>query len=152
MSQTIFSLLIFLAISFGAASFGALFTPGEWYAALSKPVWTPPNWIFGPVWTVLYVLIGISAWLVWRTQPRLGVALGLWGAQLGLNTIWSWLFFGLERPALAAIDVAVLLIAIIATAYEFARVSRPAALLLLPYALWIAYATALNIAIWRLNA
>lgn len=145
-------LLIFLVITFGAAAFGAQFMPGPWYAALAKPAWTPPNWLFGPVWTVLYVLIALSAWLVWRAQPRRGVPLGLWFAQLGLNTTWSWLFFGLERPGLAAIDIIVLLSVIIATAVAFARVSRPAALLLVPYVLWVAFATALNIAIWQLNA
>ena len=125
--------------------------PGPWYAELAKPTWTPPGWIFGPVWTVLYVLIALSASLVWRAQPRFGLPLVLWSAQLGLNTIWSWLFFGLERPGLAAIDIVVLLGTIIATAYAFVRVSRTAALLLLPYALWVGFASALNIAIWRLN-
>ena len=102
--------------------------------------------------TVLYVMIALSAWLVWRAQPRLGIPLGLWLAQLALNTIWSWLFFGLERPGLAAIDIVVLLGTIVGTAYAFTRVSRTAALLLLPYALWVGFASALNIAIWRLNA
>jgi len=151
-SQAILGLLGFLVVTFVAASFGALFMPGEWYAALTKPAWTPPNWVFGPVWTVLYVLIAVSAWLVWRAQPRLSSALGLWLGQLGLNGVWSWLFFGLQRPGLAAIDIVVLLVAIGATAYMFARVSRPAALLLLPYACWVGYATTLNIAIWHLNA
>ncbi len=145
-------LVIFLAITFGAAAFGAQFMPGPWYAEIAKPAWTPPGWVFGPVWSLLYVMIALSAWLVWRQQPRFGLPLGLWFAQLGLNTIWSWLFFGLERPDLAAIDIVVLLAAIIATACAFARVSRAAALLLLPYALWVGFATALNIAIWRLNA
>ena len=150
--REILRLMVFLALTFGAAAFGAQFMPGPWYAELAKPVWTPPNWIFGPVWSVLYFTIAVSAWLVWRTQPRFGVPLGLWSAQLGLNTLWSWLFFGLERPDLAAVDIVVLLVAICATAYAFARVSRLAALALLPYALWVGFATALNVAIWRLNA
>ncbi|NNC65841.1 MAG: tryptophan-rich sensory protein [Gammaproteobacteria bacterium] len=145
-------LVIFLAITFGAAAFGAQFMPGPWYAEIAKPAWTPPNWIFGPVWTALYVMIAASAWLVWRAQLRVSVPLGLWLAQLALNTIWSWLFFGLERPDLAAVDIVVLLGTIVATAYAFAGVSRTAALLLLPYVLWVSFATALNIAIWRLNA
>ena len=149
--REILRILVFLAITFGAAAFGAQFMPGPWYAELAKPTWTPPGWIFGPVWTVLYVLIALSAWLVWRAQPRFGLPLVLWSAQLGLNTIWSWLFFRLERPGLAAIDIVVLLGTIIATAYAFVRVSRTAALLLLPYALWVGFASALNIAIWRLN-
>lgn len=151
-NRDIFGLVVFLGITFAAASFGALFAPGEWYASLAKPRWTPPNWIFGPVWTVLYVLIAVSAWLVWREQQRIGPALGLWLGQLSLNALWSWLFFGLERPDLAAIDIGVLLLAILATAYAFARLSRSAALLLLPYAFWVGYATVLNIAIVRLNA
>ena len=146
------SLIVFLAITFAAAAFGAQFMPGPWYAALAKPAWTPPNWIFGPVWTVLYVLIASSAWLVWRARPRIGLPLGLWFAQLGLNAIWSWLFFGLERPGLAAIDILVLFDTIVVTAIVFARVSPTAALLLLPYALWVGFATALNVAIWWLNA
>jgi tryptophan-rich sensory protein len=97
-------------------------------------------------------MIALSAWLVWRAQPRFGVPIGLWCAQLALNTIWSWLFFGLERPDLAAGDIVVLLGTIVATAYAFAGMSRTAALLLLPYGLWVGFATALNIAIWRLNA
>jgi tryptophan-rich sensory protein len=145
-------LVIFLAITFGAAAFGAQFMPGPWYAEIAKPAWTPPSWVFGPVWTILYVMIALSAWLVWRAQPRFGVPIGLWCAQLALNTIWSWLFFGLERPDLAAGDIVVLLGTIVATAYAFAGVSRTAALLLLPYGLWVGFATALNIAIWRLNA
>ena len=150
--REILRLLVFLAVTFGAAAFGAQFMPGPWYADLVKPAWTPPNWIFGPVWTVLYVMIALSAWLVWRERPRFGLPLGLWVAQLGLNTIWSWLFFGLERPGMAAIDIVVLLGTIVATAYAFAHVSRIAALLLLPYALWVGFASALNLAIWRLNA
>ncbi|NIW24452.1 MAG: hypothetical protein GWN29_07735 [Gammaproteobacteria bacterium] len=152
LGREILRLLVFLAITFGVAAFGAQFMPGPWYAALAKPAWTPPNWVFGPVWTVLYVMIAVSGWLVWRAQPRFGLALGLWSAQLGLNAIWSWLFFGLERPGLAAIDILVLLGTILATAYVFARISKTAALLLLPYALWVGFATALNIAIWMLNA
>jgi tryptophan-rich sensory protein len=143
-------LVVFLAITFGAAAFGAQFMPGPWYAEIAKPAWTPPSSVFGPVWTILYVMIALSAWLVWRAQPRFGVPIGLWCAQLALNTIWSWLFFGLERPDLAAGDIVVLLGTIVA--YAFAGVSRTAALLLLPYGLWVGFATALNIAIWRLNA
>lgn len=144
--------LVFLAATFAVAAIGAQFLPGPWYAALAKPTWTPPGWLFGPVWTVLYVTIAISAWLAWIKQPRFGPALALWFVQLALNGIWSWLFFGLERPGLAAIDIVVLLAAIVATALAFVRVSRPAALMLVPYVLWVSFATALNLAIWRLNA
>ena len=145
-------LLFFLAITFAAAAVGAQFMPGSWYAELVKPAWTPPNWLFGPVWTALYVMIAVAGWLVWRRQSRVGTPLVLWGTQLVLNGIWSWLFFGLERPGLAALDIVVLLVLIATTALAFMRVSRVAALLLVPYLAWVGFASALNIAIWQLNA
>ena len=144
--------IVFLLLTFAVASFGALFLPGPWYAALAKPTWTPPGWIFGPVWTVLYVMIAMAAWVVWQQRARVDTGLVLWGAQLILNGAWSWLFFGLERPGAALLDIVVLLAAIAATAIAFARISRIAALLLAPYFAWVAFATALNFAIWRLNA
>lgn len=144
--------IVFLALTFAVASFGAQFAPGAWYRALAKPAWTPPTWVFAPVWTVLYVLIAVAAWLVWLQRRRLDLPLVLWLGQLALNGAWSWLFFGLERPGLAALDIVALLAAILVTMMAFARVSRPAALLLVPYALWVGYAAALNLAIWRLNA
>jgi tryptophan-rich sensory protein len=145
------SLAVFLVLTFAAATLGAQFMPGPWYAALAKPAWTPPNWIFAPVWSVLYVLIAVAAWLVWRRRPTVTLPLVLWLMQLGLNAAWSWLFFGLERAGLAAIDITLLLATIIATTVAFARVSRLAAALFTPYLLWVAYAAALNIAIWQLN-
>lgn len=150
--RDILRLLIFLAITFAVASFGALFMPGAWYAALEKPAWTPPSWLFGPVWTVLYVMIAVAGWLVWQRESRVGTPLVLWGAQLALNGVWSWLFFGLERPGLAALDIIVLLALIATTALVFMRISRVAALLLVPYLAWVGFASALNIAIWQLNA
>ncbi len=150
--RDILRLLIFLAITFAVASFGALFMPGAWYAALEKPAWTPPSWLFGPVWTVLYVMIAVAGWLVWQRESRVGTPLVLWGAQLALNGVWSWLFFGLERPGLAALDIIVLLVLIATTALVFMRISRVAALLLVPYLAWVGFASALNIAIWQLNA
>ncbi len=143
--------IVFLLLTFAVASFGALFLPGPWYAALEKPAWTPPGWIFGPVWTVLYVMIAMAAWLVWQRRARVDTALALWGAQLLLNGAWSWLFFGLERPGLALFDIVTLLVAIAATAIAFARISHVAALLFVPYFAWVAFATALNFAIWQLN-
>jgi tryptophan-rich sensory protein len=143
--------LVFLAIVFAVAAFGAQFTPGAWYQTLAKPAWTPPSWLFAPVWTVLYAMIATAAALVWLRAPHVSIALGLWGLQLVLNGLWSWLFFGLERPGLAALDIVTLLVAIVATSVTFRPVSRAAALLMMPYALWVAYATALNLAIWNLN-
>jgi benzodiazapine receptor len=143
--------VVFLAVTFAIAAFGAQFLPGPWYEALIKPAWTPPPWLFGPVWSVLYLMIAISAWLIWLRQPRISAPLMVWAIQLVLNGIWSWLFFGLQRPGFAALDIVVLLLAIAVTAVMFARVSRVAAFLLLPYFFWVSFATALNIAIWRLN-
>lgn len=143
--------LAFLGIVLAVAALGAQFAPGAWYAALTKPGWTPPSGLFAPVWTALYVMIATAGALVWLRAPHAGPALGFWAAQLALNGLWSWLFFGLERPGLAALDIVALLAAIIATVVACWRVTRAAALLLLPYAAWVAYATALNLAIWRLN-
>lgn len=142
---------IFLLLTFLAAAFGALFPPGPWYAALAKPAWTPPNWLFGPVWSVLYLMIGTSGWLLWRTREKARAPLRLWGAQLALNALWSWLFFGLQQPGWALVEISVLFITIAATALCAFKVSRPAAWLLVPYLLWVGFAGALNAAIWRLN-
>jgi translocator protein len=142
-----------IAVSFVAAAVGSRFEPGAWYAALNKPPWTPPSWLFGPVWTVLYATMGVAAWLVWERAGFRGarVALALFGAQLVLNAAWSWLFFGLQRPGLAAAGILVLLAAIVATCVAFWRVRPAAGLLLLPYSGWVGFAAALNLAIWWLN-
>ncbi len=135
---------------------------GSWYAGLEQPVWNPPDWLFGPVWSVLYVMMAVAAWIVVRVDAggdgyvlpdRSGVRLALWlyAAQLALNLGWTGLFFGLERPGWALVDNLVLLAAIAATASVFARTSRVAAALLVPYALWVTYATALTAAIVVLN-
>ncbi len=147
------ALIVFLAVAFAVAAFGAQFQPGEWYAALEKPPWNPPNWVFGPVWTVLYVTIAVAAWLVWRRRgtgerrARTRFALGLWAVQLALNGLWSWLFFGLQRPGWALVDIVVLVIAIAWTARAFHRLVPAAGWLLIPYLAWVAYATTLNGAI-----
>ena len=134
----------------GAVTNGSL---GDWYPALKKPAWTPPDWVFGPVWTVLYLMMAVAAWLVWKTSgwPRARVAIGLFAAQLALNLAWSWLFFGLRSPGLAAVEVLVLWLAIAATAAAFLRHSRLAAALLLPYLAWTTYAAALNWVIFWIN-
>lgn len=124
-----------------------------WYASLTKPSFTPPNWVFGPVWTTLYLMMAYAAWRVWRTAngPR-GAALAVFAIQLALNLAWSLLFFGAKQIGLALLDIVVLLMAIVATMAAFARVDRVALWLLAPYFAWVAYASALNFAIWRLNA
>jgi len=134
-------------------SFGAYFQPGEWYTALPKPPWTPPPWLFGPVWTALYLMMAIAAWLVWRERKhrRVGPALAAYGAQLLLNSLWSWLFFGLHQIGLALVDILALLIAIAATIALFWPISRRAAWLLVPYLVWVVYASTLNGGIWFLT-
>ena len=149
-------LLFFLVICFGTAGVGAALTAVSvrtWYQTLSKPAWTPPDWVFGPVWTMLYMMMALAAWLVWRrTGWSTGrTALGLFAAQLALNAVWSPLFFSLHSPGIALVDILLLWAAIAATLWSFRRISALAASLLVPYLMWVSYATALNCAIWRMN-
>jgi len=146
------SLLVFILLVAATASAGAVFQPGSWYEALNKPAWNPPNAIFGPVWTILYVGIAVAGWLVWRATGRMVVALQFWIAQLVLNCLWSFLFFGLHRPDLALVDIAVLLVTIFAFIVTAHRRSAVASWLFVPYAAWVGFATALNFTIWRLNS
>lgn len=152
-------LAVFIILSFAAAGIGGLWTapstaPGGWYYQIEKPSWTPPSWLFGPVWTALYLAMAVAAWLVWRRggwEAR-GGALTLWAAQLVLNAIWSGLFFGLHSPGLAMAEIVLLWIAILLTLLAFFRVSRPAGWLMVPYLLWVSFASMLNFAVWRLNS
>lgn len=150
-------LVVFFALCFGAAGIGgAVTTPriANWYAGLAKPAWNPPNWVFGPVWTALYASMAVAAWLVWRRGGLLGAKtpLLLFGAQLVLNVLWSCLFFGLQSPGLALVDVFLLWAAIAATMLAFWRQSAIAGILFAPYLAWVAFAGVLNFTIWRLNA
>lgn len=144
------TLLVFLALVVATASTGILFQPGAWYAQLRKPGWTPPNWAFGPVWTVLYIMIAIAGWLVWR-EAGWGPAIFLWAAQLVLNATWSWLFFGRRRMDLAFVDVVLLWLSVAAFAVAASPVSTTASLLFLPYLVWVTIAGALNLTVWRMN-
>lgn len=126
----------------------------DWYPTLAKPAWTPPDWLFPLAWTVLYVLMAIAVWLVWRRPADTSWrdrAIGLWWLQLGLNLAWSFLFFGQRAPLLGLIDVLLLWLAILATIAVFNRVERVAAWLMAPYLLWVSYATAVNAAIVGMN-
>jgi benzodiazapine receptor len=142
-----------LVLCFGAAAFGSLFLPGEWYAQLRKPAWNPPNWIFGPVWTTLYTMMAVAAWLVWSrggfAAQRL--ALGLFLLQLVLNAAWSALFFGLHNPGLAFGEIVLLWLAISGTLLAFRQAHPIAAALLLPYLAWVTFAAILNFTLWQLN-
>ena len=149
-------LFVWIGICFVAAAIGSWFTAPSvktWYPMLMKPAGTPPAWVFGPVWTTLYVLMATAAWIVWRQRPTTNVtaALALFFVQLALNATWSFLFFGLRRPDLALLEILVLLAAIIATTANFAQFSRLGFWLMMPYVAWVSYATYLNFGIWRLN-
>ncbi|MGL4463497.1 MAG: TspO/MBR family protein [Planctomycetia bacterium] len=150
------ALLGWLALCFTVAGLGATATFPHiptWYAELAKPSWTPPNRLFGPVWTTLYAMMAVAAWLVGRSSAKGKVrpALALFLIQLTLNCAWSFLFFAGRNPAAGLVDIVLLWLAIVATIFLFARVSMAAAGLLFPYLCWISYAAALNAAIWRLN-
>jgi len=143
----------FMAACFLAAMTGAFFRPGAWYESLKKPSWRPPNRLFAPVWTILYVMIAVSGWLVWREAGFAGAALPLavYALQLVLNAAWTPLFFGLHRPDLGFAGIVLLWLSIIATIVLFWPVHAGAATLLLPYLAWVTFAAALNFAVWRLN-
>lgn len=146
------SLLPWLVLCIAPGAIGAITSqPDAWYEALNKPSWNPPNWVFGPVWTTLYVMIAISGW---RVSPRLlhdTMPLALFLIQLLLNALWSPIFFGWHRPGLAFAEILVLWGFIVATVVAFYRIDRLAGLLLLPYLAWVSFASVLNGTIWWLN-
>jgi len=156
-SNDALKLVASVLLSFSAAGVGSLATStqSDWYRELIKPSFNPPGWVFGPVWTVLYILIGVSFFLVWRRgfPGKAGrAALVCFLVQLALNAVWTLLFFGLQSPALALVDIVALLVAIVLTIILFSSISRVAACLLIPYLAWVSFATVLNGAIWRLNS
>ena len=146
-------LLGFLAACFAAAIPGAFFRPGQWYANLAKPRWNPPNWVFAPAWTILYVTVAVSGWLVWRKSGFAGAVFPfeVYAAGLFINAMWSAIFFGWHKPGLAFFDVTLLWLSIIATILLFYPIEQNAGLLLLPYLGWVSFAGALNFAVWRMN-
>jgi len=150
-------LVIAIVASQLAGLIGSVFTISAiptWYAAIQKPSFSPPNWIFGPAWTTLYLLMGVAAFLVWRhgfERKEVKTALTIFGGQLVLNTLWSIIFFGLHNPLWAFIEIIVLWLAILGTIIVFYKISRPAAYLLLPYILWVSFASVLNFSILILN-
>jgi len=157
MSVNIIRLVVSIAICEGAGVLGSLFTTPSvptWLASLNKPSFNPPNWIFGPVWTFLFFLMGVALYIVWsRGLATRGVktALLIFGIQLFLNILWSVLFFGLHLPFAAFIEIIFLWLAILASIVTFYRVSATASLLLIPYILWVSFASVLNFYLWRLN-
>jgi tryptophan-rich sensory protein len=154
LAQTV-GLAVWLAVAFAAAAIGAVASidAGTFYAQLVRPVWAPPASVFGPVWSVLYLLMGTAAWLVWREQDakHRGAALTLFVAQLCANALWSWLFFAWRNGAFAFADVLVLLALIAATITVFWRIRRLAGVLMLPYLAWVGFASALTWVVWQSN-
>jgi translocator protein len=149
-------LAFWIMLCLGVSAIGGAITQisvSDWYQSLSKPSFNPPDWVFTPVWISLFILMGVSAWLVWRRtgfgQGR--VPLALFGVQLALNLAWSWIFFGTRSIGWALIEIVILWVVILVTVNAFRRVSALAGLLLIPYLLWCSFAVALNAAIWWLN-
>ncbi|AKS40596.1 TspO/MBR family protein [Wenzhouxiangella marina] len=144
-------LVLFLLLSFSAAATGYFFPPGEWYASLNRPSFAPPNWLFGPVWTTLYVLIAVSGWMIWKRAGWRSPLLALWLVQMGLNALWTPLFFGMHLLGWALIEMGLLWIAIAACVMRFRPASTTASWLLMPYLAWVSFAFALNLGFWWLN-
>jgi len=153
----VFRLLVCVIICQFAGVIGSLFTSSSlesWYLLLEKPIFNPPSWVFFPVWTILYTLMGISLYIVWEQgmqHREVKTGLFLFGLQLGLNTLWSVLFFGLRSPYYAFLEIIMLWVAILLTIIQFWKISRSASLLLIPYILWVSFAALLNYQIWVLN-
>lgn len=156
MRGNIFSLIVFVFICLAAAGIGSFFTAksvSSWYITLSKPVWNPPNWVFGPVWTFIYLTIAVSGWLTWRQvsifdNPVIYIIFGL---QLILNMAWSGIFFALQQPGWAFVDIIFLWLLIISYIVFDWPVSKWASILFIPYFLWVGFAAILNFSIWQLN-
>ncbi len=150
MTRTV-SLIVFIAAVLGIGlTIGTLTVPGPWYASLAKPAFNPPDWLFGPVWTVLYVMIGIAGWLVWERDRKSRPTM-LWWVQMALNFLWSPVYFGAHQIGLALFIILLLLAAILAFITTAWRDDRMAAWLFVPYAAWVAFASLLNGSIWWLN-
>ena len=148
-------LTLCIVVCVGAGWLGSLLTRPAlmtWYEGLSKPDWTPPNWLFAPVWTIMYVAMAIAAWLVWRRSGLAAVPMQLFLLQLLLNVAWSAVFFRFRSPGWAFLEIVALWCAILFTAIAFGRAAPVAGWLMIPYLVWVSYAAALNFAIWRLNS
>lgn len=150
-------LIVFIAICLGAGGLGAIATTPEidgWYKTIQKPTWNPPGYVFGPVWTMLYVMMAIAAWLVWKPAgfKAAKTPLTLFAVQLVLNVAWSWIFFHFHQPGWAFAEIVCLWLAIGATTIAFFKNSKTAGWLMVPYLMWVSFASVLNFAIWQLNA
>jgi tryptophan-rich sensory protein len=151
--RDVLGLAAFVVMCFGVSLLGGRATLpalAHWYPALAKPAWTPPDWLFGPVWTLLYPMVAVAGWLAWREGRSRGGTL-LYLLQLGLNAAWPWIFFGERRIGLAVLCAVALFFAALGTVAAFWRVNRGAALLMIPYLGWLGFAAFLNAAIWWMN-
>lgn len=153
--KQILGLLAWLTVTFAAAAIGGIASSnaGAFYQQLTRPGWAPPAWLFAPVWSMLYLLMGIAAWLVWRVAGvrSAGTALSLFLIQLAANALWTWLFFAWQRGVLAFAEILILWVLILGTVVALWRVRPLAGALLLPYLAWVAFAAALTYALWQLN-
>lgn len=149
-SRRILALVGFIVVTFCAPLFGIFSQPGAWYAALAKPSWNPPGWIFGPVWSTLYLLMAVAAWLVWKREGWRH-ALLFYFIQLALNAAWTPIFFGAHQLGWALLEISFLWLAILLTLLNFFRVSKPAGWLLVPYGIWATFAAFLNFTLWQMN-
>lgn len=152
----IITTIISILIAEGAGLLGSIFTASNvkgWYSTIIKPSWNPPSWIFGPVWTMLYALMGTAGAMIWNQKnlPGAKLALFVYGAQLVLNALWSMIFFGLKNPGLAFLEIIILLLMILVTTILFWKINPVAGALMIPYILWVSFATYLNYTIWQLN-
>ena len=144
----------FILVPLAVGMIGGLATAPSiesWYRTIAKPDWTPPDWVFGPVWTILYIMMGVAAWLVWKTRDRVAPAMVLFGVQLALNLAWSLLFFGARSPGLALIEVVFLWTSVLLTMLAFFGRQSTAGWLLVPYLAWVSFAALLNFVIWSMN-
>ena len=148
--QQALALLGFIVLTFLAPAAGAFSPPGAWYQSIEKPSWNPPSWIFGPVWTLLYLGMAVAAWLVWKRGGQ-GHALRLYVVQLALNAAWTPIFFGAHQIVWALLEIVLLWGAVLITLVNFRRVSPAAGWLFVPYLAWVSFATFLNFTLWRLN-
>ena len=151
--KLIIAIIIPLLIGFTSGFFTTT-GPGSWYQTLEKPTWNPPGWVFAPVWTTLYIMMGVALFFVWKTSTNIrirNIALFLFALQLVLNFFWSFIFFKLEEPGWAVVEIIVLWTAILATIYSFAPINKLSAWLLVPYISWVSFAAILNYTIWNLN-
>jgi len=155
--RTTIQVAVAIVIANAAGLIGAIATSSavtQWYPTITRPSFAPPNWIFGPVWTLLFIMMGIASYLVWRKgtyNKNVSVALKLYGLQLVLNVAWSVIFFGLRNPGWAFVEIIALWLSIAATIVYFGRVSKTAAYLLVPYIAWVSFAAILNYTIWAIN-